>query len=254
MNLKLKIKYFILPVTASFLMFGYMNCAKKIELMNENIFSSVGDSNSQFDCVDCPADQDTDPVYYSLQKNDQFSGKEIVHSQQTIDNLFHLLNASPVGFGMNEKNNLFNEKDDRLGILVQLNKTTKVNSVNVASLISMSGEICRTYIYNQVRNNQGISFLTDLDLTKTVDQIDSSESLSYDQWLNVSNQLANQFWSRNLTDQENLEFMNFIKMYISEAKKIPEYQVMQLNKNLMSLNLAVSLCTAISAAPESNLL
>lgn len=230
------------------LVFGYMNCTKKVDFLSQFEQSSSSSDSSVYDCLNCQADQDDEQVYLSLNSANQVKQKQVIHSRQVIDNLYHAFNLNPSLLDTNVKDKLYEEKSDRFGILIQENASDKLTVINTSSLVSLSGEICRAYVSHQIMQN---TIIGQIDLSKKIDEVNGGETVSIEKWLSVTDEFAKKLWSRTLTIQEKTHFKTYIEEFLAEAKVNQTYGLLNEGRNFSSMNLFISICTAVSSMPES---
>ena len=124
----------------------------------------------------------------------------------------------------------------------------KLSVINTSSLISLSGEVCRAYLSHQITQN---SIIGQINLTKKIDEVSGMQSASIEKWLSVTDEFAKKIWSRPLTEQEKNIFKTYIEEFLAEAKANQSYTLLDEGRNFSTTNLFITLCTAVSSAPES---
>lgn len=253
----MNLKYLIFIISTLLIIFvGYTNCAKKIDFFDSEQSFNSSSVNLGQDCIVCD-DQNT----YLIPSNSKESVAEKTNllnldSRETYESFFHLLNYDYFNLTPTLYVQLANERNIRRALLAQVNTVSTMTSVNLLSQISIASEVCRLVIYDQIIKKQNPTrFFDSIDFTLSPTLIASSEDDSVNKWLASANSLTEATWGRTLNESESIYFKDFIQSFFNEYKSKSNNTAKDgtNGKNIQSLSLAISLCTAVLAAPEANL-
>lgn len=253
----MNLKYLIFIISTLLIIFvGYTNCAKKIDFSDREQSFNSSSVNLGQDCIVCD-DQNT----YLIPSNTKESVAEKTNllnldSRETYESFFHLLNYDYFNLTPTLNNQLASERNIRRALLAQVNNVNSMTSVNLLSQISIASEVCRLVIYDQISKNQNpIRFFDSIDLGLSPIDVAISEQESLKNWFSTVNSLTEATWGRTLNESESIYFKDFIQSFFNEYKSKSNNTAKDgtNGKNIQSLSLAISLCTAVLAAPEASL-